>query len=144
MQSLLIYLMQSTLIGSRLASKKKGWANKMHGSMQAHLFLPSEPARRLPTKLSICPLKKLFKNRRVAVTYRHLLNDYLKKVYSPSTERRRNAQQELLPPHFSVVRPGRASTRVRIVFDGSAPYEGKNLNTEALPAPILQIMFLIY
>ena len=108
-------------------------------------FYPvSEPARRLPTKLSICPLKKLFKNRRVAVTYRHLLNDYLKKVYSPSTERRRNAQQELLPPHFSVVRPGRASTRVRIVFDGSAPYEGKNLNTEALPAPILQIMFLIY
>ena len=47
-------------------------------------------------------------------------------------------QQEWLLPHFPVIRPERASTKVRIVFDGSVPYEGKSLNTEALPGPKLQ------
>ena len=41
-------------------------------------------------------------------------------------------------PHFSVVRPEKITKKVRIVFDGSATYEGKSLNTESLPGPKLQ------
>ena len=37
-----------------------------------------------------------------------------------------------------MVRPEKISTNGRIVFDGSATYEGKRLNTESLPCPKLQ------
>ena len=43
-----------------------------------------------------------------------------------------------LLPHFPVVRPDKATTKVRIVFDGSALFEGKSLNTESLTGPKLQ------
>jgi hypothetical protein len=79
------------------------------------------------------------KNKEVALAYQQVLNGYLEKQYIrrvPKDEEK--PQQEWLLPHFSVVRPERASTKVRIVFDGSAPYEGKSLNTEALPGSKLQ------
>ena len=41
-------------------------------------------------------------------------------------------------PHFPVVRPEKATTKVRIVFDGSAQQNGKSLNSELLPGPKLQ------
>ena len=41
-------------------------------------------------------------------------------------------------PQLPVVRPKKAASKVRIVFDGSAPFEGKSLNTEALTGPKLQ------
>ena len=95
--------------------------------------LPMAKQRLLSTE------KKLFKNKEVAVAYQQVLQDYLEKQYIrrvPKDEER--PQQEWLLPHFPVIRPERASTKVRIVFDGSAPYEGKSLNTEALPGPKLQ------
>ena len=45
---------------------------------------------------------------------------------------------EWLLPHFPVIRPDRATTKVRIVFDASATYQGKGLNTETLPGLKLQ------
>ena len=41
-------------------------------------------------------------------------------------------------PHFPVVRPEKATTKVRVVFDGSAQQDGKSLNSESLPGPKLQ------
>ena len=95
--------------------------------------LPMAKQRLLSTE------KKLLKNKEVALAYQQVLNGYLEKQYIrrvPKDEEK--PQQEWLLPHFPVVRPERASTKVRIVFDGSAPYEGKSLNTEALPGPKLQ------
>ena len=83
--------------------------------------------------------KKLLKNKDVAVTYQQVLTDYLEKQYIrrvPKEEEK--PKQEWLLPHFPVVRPERTSTKVRVVFDGSTPFEGKSLNTEALPGPKLQ------
>ena len=42
-------------------------------------------------------------------------------------------------PHFPVVRPDKSTTKVRIVFDALATFEGKSLNTESLPGPKLKI-----
>ena len=38
-----------------------------------------------------------------------------------------------------VVRPEKATSKVRVVFDGSAQQNGKCLNSESLPGPKLQI-----
>ena len=37
-----------------------------------------------------------------------------------------------------MVRPEKATTKVRVVFDGSAQQNGKSLNSESLPGPKLQ------
>ena len=82
--------------------------------------------------------KKLLKNK-VAVAYQQVLTDYLDKQYIRQVPKEEaKPTQEWLLPHFPVIRPERTSTKVRIVFDGSAPFEGKSLNTEALPGPKLQ------
>ena len=36
------------------------------------------------------------------------------------------------------MRPDKSTTKVRIVFDASATYQGRGLNTETLPGPKLQ------
>ena len=41
-------------------------------------------------------------------------------------------------PHFPVVQSEKATSKVPIVFDGSAPFEGKSLNTEGLTRTKLQ------
>lgn len=83
--------------------------------------------------------RKLLKDKEVAVAYQQVLNDYLEKQYIrrvPPEEPK--PECEWLLPHFPVVRPEKATTKLRIVFDGSAPFEGKSLNTEALTGPKLQ------
>lgn len=42
------------------------------------------------------------------------------------------AQSEWFLPHFAVVLPVKSTLKVSSVFDGSAKYEGKSLNTETL------------
>jgi len=83
--------------------------------------------------------RRLMKDKEVAVAYQQVINDYLDKKYIrrvPDDERKPECQWLL--PHFPVVRPEKATSKVRIVFDGSAPFEGKSLNTEALTGPKLQ------
>ena len=83
--------------------------------------------------------QKLMKVKEVAVAYQQVFNEYLDKKYIrrvPEAEPTPDCQWLL--PHFPVVRPDKATTKLRIVFDGSAPFEGKSLNTEALTGPKLQ------
>ncbi len=83
--------------------------------------------------------RKLAKDPEVAAAYQRVINEYLEKKYIrrvPPDEPK--PECEWLLPHFPVVRPEKETTKVRIVFDGSATCEGKSLNTEALPGPKLQ------
>ena len=79
------------------------------------------------------------KDTEIAVAYQQVLNDYLNKkdiCHIPDEEPMPECQWLL--PHFPVVRPEKATSKVWIVFDESAPFEGKSLNTEALTALKLQ------
>jgi len=83
--------------------------------------------------------RRLMKDKEVAVAYQQVIDDYLEKKYIrrvPDDERTPECQWLL--PHFPVVRPEKATSKVRIVFDGSAPFEVKSLTTEALAGPKLQ------
>ena len=83
--------------------------------------------------------RKLAKNPEIAESYQKIIKEYLEKKYIrrvPLDEP--SPTSEWLLPHFPVVRPDRSTTKVRIVFDASATYQGRSLNTETLPGPKLQ------
>ena len=83
--------------------------------------------------------RKLMKDKEIAMAYQQVLNNYLNKkdiCHIPDEEPMPECQWLL--PHFPVVRPEKATSKVRLVFDGSVPFEGKSLNTEALTGLKLQ------
>ena len=83
--------------------------------------------------------RKLAKNPEIAESYQKVIEEYLEKNYIrrvPPDEP--TPTEEWLLPHFPVVRADRTTTETRIVFDGSAKFQGKSLNSEALPGPKLQ------
>ena len=93
----------------------------------------------MPKKRLVSTERKLMKDTEIAVAYQQVLNDYLNKkdiCHIPDEEPTPECQ--CLLPHFPVVRPEKATSKVWIVFNGSAPFEGKSLNTEALTGLKLQ------
>ena len=83
--------------------------------------------------------RKLEKNPEIADSYQKVIKEYLEKKYIrrvPPDEP--TPPEEWLLPHFPVVRADRSTTKTRIVFDASAKFQGKSLNSEALPGPKLQ------
>ena len=83
--------------------------------------------------------RKLAKNPEIAESYQKVIEEYLEKNYIrrvPPDEP--TPTEEWLLPHFPVVRADRTTTKTRIVFDASAKFQGKSLNSEALPGPKLQ------
>ena len=83
--------------------------------------------------------RKLMQDESLAQAYQSVIDDYIEKGYIrevPKVEPK--PASEWFLPHFPVVRPEKSTTKVRIVFDGSAQQDGKSLNTESLPGPKLQ------
>ena len=79
------------------------------------------------------------KNPEIAESYQKVIEEYLEKNYIrrvPPDEP--TPTEEWLLPHFPLVRADRTTTKRRIVFDASAKFQGKSLNSEALPGPKLQ------
>ena len=75
--------------------------------------------------------QKLLRDNELARAYQGVIEDYLQKGYI-----RKVLQDESVPEtHFPVVRPEKTTTKVRVVFYGSATCEGKSLNTESSPGP---------
>ena len=84
--------------------------------------------------------RKLAKDEKIATAHQQVIDEYLQKNYIrpiPPTEEK--SKSEWLLPHFPVIRPDRATTKVRIVFDASATYQGRSLNKETLPGPKLKV-----
>ena len=83
--------------------------------------------------------QRLMKDKEGAVAYQQVIDDYLDKKYIrrvPNDVRAAKCQWRL--PHFPAVRPKEETSKVRIIFDGSAPFEEKSLNTEAIARLKLQ------
>jgi len=83
--------------------------------------------------------RKLMQDESLAQAYQSVIDDYIEKGYIrevPKVEPK--PASEWFLPHFPEVRPEKSTTKVRIVFDGSAQQDGKSLNTESLPGPKLQ------
>ena len=81
----------------------------------------------------------LRKNEDTAKAYAEYIRQYLQKGYirkiRPSEE---NTKSKWYLPHFAVVRPDKATTKTRIVFDASAKYQGVSLNDVIHQGPKLQ------
>ena len=83
--------------------------------------------------------KRLLKNPDVKKAYDDVITQYLQKGYI-----RKVSVSELQPenrwylPHFAILKPNRATTKTRIVFDASAKYEGISLNDMIYSGPKLQ------
>ena len=76
------------------------------------------------------------KNPEIADSYQKVIKIYLGKNYIPRVPP--DEPKEWLLPHFPVVRADRSTAKTRIVFDASAKFQGKCLNSEALSGPKLQ------
>ena len=95
--------------------------------------------RHMAMKRLYCTERKLAKDPDAAKDYNNIIKDYLVKGYIHKVPDE-NIQQENVwyLPHFAVFRPDKATTKTRIVFDGSAKSNGKSLNEEIHQGPNLQ------
>ena len=79
-------------------------------------------------------VEKLMHDEKLAQAYQPVVEDYLSKGSIrevPEDEPKPPSEWFLL--HFPVVRPEKATTKVWVVFDGSAQQNKKSLNSESLP-----------
>ena len=68
------------------------------------------------------------RDEKLAQAYQSMVDDYLSKGYIREVpEDEPKPPSEWFLPHFPVVRPEKATKKVRVVFDGSAQQNGKSL-----------------
>ena len=82
--------------------------------------------------------QSLKKRPNVNVEYHSTLRKYLQKGYVaevPNTVVSADGSNQWFLPHFPVVRGDRETTKVRVVFDGSAEFRGQSINTEMHAGP---------
>ena len=83
--------------------------------------------------------KKLLKEPEIAQEYNKTISQYLEKGYVSRISTKENCHSvKWYLPHFPVVREGRSTTKVQIVFDASAKYKGTALNDVIYHGPKLQ------
>ncbi|KAJ8049997.1 hypothetical protein HOLleu_02999 [Holothuria leucospilota] len=83
--------------------------------------------------------KRLKANPSLGKDYSDTIERYLSKGYIRKVEKSdRGEGPKWFLPHFPVVRPDKATTKTRIVFDASAKYQGISLNDEIDQGPKMQ------
>ena len=82
--------------------------------------------------------KRLKKSVDVAQAYSQCIDQYIEKGYVTKVQEPEQSTPQWYLPHFPVLRPDKDTTKVRIVFDASARYEGQSLNDIIFQGPKLQ------
>ncbi|KAJ8034197.1 hypothetical protein HOLleu_20937 [Holothuria leucospilota] len=83
--------------------------------------------------------KKLTSDKCLGEEYCKVINDYEEKGYIKKVnESDKGLERAWYLPNFAVVKPDRETTKVRIVYDASAKYNGLSLNDVILNGPKLQ------
>ena len=82
--------------------------------------------------------KNLMKNSIIAKEYQNVIDSYLEKGYLRKIEPTKEPPAGWYLLHFPVVRMDKSTTKVRIVFDCAAEYEGVSLNSAIHAGPKLQ------
>ncbi|XP_064637074.1 uncharacterized protein LOC135493581 [Lineus longissimus] len=104
---------------------------------------PSMPgSREMAEKRLVSTERKLLKDKEIAQSYQNVITQYLEKGYVkkiPDGEDRTAEENTWYLPHFAVVRPDKATTKTRIVFDASAKSNGTSLNDKIHQGPKLQL-----
>ena len=77
---------------------------------------------------------KMFRNDDVLKRYEEVIQTWLEKGYI-ETVNGVEATKGYFLPHFPVIRQDKATTKLRIVMDGAAKFNGKSLNDEMLSGP---------
>ena len=72
--------------------------------------------------------KRLKRSPDVAEAYSKCIEQYVQKGYVTKVKEPEGSTSRWFLPHFPVLRPDKDTTKVRIVFDASARYEGQSLN----------------
>ena len=86
------------------------------------------PNRQMAEKRLHTVEKTLMQDEKLAQAYQSVVDDYLSKGYIREVpEDEPKPPSEWFLPHFPVVRPEKATKKVRVVFDGSAQQNGKSL-----------------
>ncbi|XP_065192597.1 uncharacterized protein LOC135823676 [Sycon ciliatum] len=94
------------------------------------------------TNATAWSLERSLKSRpRVQQQYHDVMQSHLDKGYIrevPSREVDADGAQQWFLPHFPVVRNDKETTKVRIVFDAAAKWDGRSINDEMFSGPTLQ------
>ncbi|XP_065677463.1 uncharacterized protein LOC124808610 [Hydra vulgaris] len=81
--------------------------------------------------------KRLMKNKSLGEEYNNIIRQYQEKGYLDKINKKELGDGRYLP-HFPILRPDKSTTKVRIVFDGSAKFNGKSINDVIYQGPKLQ------
>ena len=82
--------------------------------------------------------KRLKKQPELGEKYGNIIEDYIQKGYLKYVDINPETYTGWYLPHFPIIRPDKTTTKIRIVFDGSAKSEGKSLNDVIHQGPKLQ------
>ena len=122
----------------KLAFDKVNESIRFDGVPWKHERSELPPNRQMAEKRLHTVEKKLMKDEKLAQAYQSVVADYLSKgfIREVPPDEPKPPSEWYLPP-FPVVKPEKATTKVRVVFDGPAQQDGKSLNSESLPGPKL-------
>ena len=74
----------------------------------------------------------------IGTAYNRCIDQYIEKGYVKIVSAGDKCTSKWYLPHFSVLRPDKETTKISIVFDASAEYEGTSVNDAIYQGPQLQ------